>query len=215
MVKMIPQIISAILLFIPLITIIISSIPFHSRLKNMDKSSEKIKYKKKFLFFLGIGSLSIWPIWIGSVIFLFLNQFYSIFGFLIFFTYFDTMLQIIGFFIFYIGDITYNLIIIFNSKYILPSTSELSKNHRLIRKGSYRIIRHPLYVSYLLILVGSSLILLCYWVLIPAIFVIIGIYPTAKTEEETLIQQYGEEYIEYKRKVGMFFPKFKKSKSKE
>ena len=212
-VKMIPQIISALLLFVPLITIIISSIPNLSRSKKMDKSSKKIQYKKKFLFLVGVGWLSIWPIWIGSVIFLFLNNFYNIFGILIFSTHFDVMLQIIGFFIFYIGDIMYNLIIIFNSKYIIPSTSELSKNHRLIQKGPYKIVRHPLYVSYLLILVGLSLILLIYWLLIPAIFVIIGVYPTAKTEEEFLIQKYGEEYIKYKRNVGMFFPKFKKVKS--
>lgn len=212
-VKMIPQIISALLLFVPLITIIISSIPNLSRSKKMDKSSEKIQYKKKFLFLVGVGWLSIWPIWIGSFIFLFLNNFYIIFGILIFSTHFDVMLQIIGFFIFYIGDIMYNLIIIFNSKYIIPSTSELSKNHRLIQKGPYKIVRHPLYVSYLLILVGLSLILLIYWLLIPAIFIIIGVYPTAKTEEEFLIQKYGEEYIKYKRNVGMFFPKFKKVKS--
>ena len=39
---------------------------------------------------------------------------------------------------------------------------------------------------------------------------IIGIYPTAKAEEQTLIEQFGEEYIKYKQKVGMFFPKFRK-----
>jgi len=37
--------------------------------------------------------------------------------------------------------------------------------------------------------------------------VIIGIYPTAKAEEEVLIKQFEEEYIKYKQKVGMFFPK--------
>lgn len=30
---------------------------------------------------------------------------------------------------------------------------------------------------------------------------------TAKAEEEILIEQFGEEYIEYQREVGMFFPK--------
>ena len=75
---------------------------------------------------------------------------------------------------------------------------------------SFEIIRHPLYVSYILILAGLSFILPIYWLLIPTLFIIIGIYPTAKAEEETLIEQFGEEYIEYKRKVGVFFPKLKK-----
>jgi protein-S-isoprenylcysteine O-methyltransferase Ste14 len=43
--------------------------------------------------------------------------------------------------------------------------------------------------------------------LIPALCVVIGIYPTAKAEEEMLIERFGEEYIEYQRKVGMFFPR--------
>ncbi len=213
MIKMIPQIISAIFLSVPLIILISSSIPYWARFKNMDKSPKKIQYKKKFLFLIAIGWLSIWPVWIGSVILLFLNNFYNIFGFLTFSSQFEVIQQIIGFFIFYIGDITYNLTIILTGQYLSPSTSGLVEDHKLIQKGTFRIIRHPLYVSYLLILVGLSLILLIYWLLIPTIFVIIGIYPTAKTEEETLIQQYGEEYIEYKRKVGMFFPKLRKSKS--
>jgi len=66
-----------------------------------------------------------------------------------------------------------------------------------------------LYVSYVLTLVGLSLTFFIYWILIPAFCVIIGIYPTAKAEEEILIKQFKveEEYIKYKQKVGMFFPK--------
>jgi protein-S-isoprenylcysteine O-methyltransferase Ste14 len=55
-----------------------------------------------------------------------------------------------------------------------------------------------------------SLVGLCYfciWPLIPALCVIVGMYPTAKTEEKVLIERFGEEYIEYQRKVGMFFPR--------
>jgi len=68
-------------------------------------------------------------------------------------------------------------------------------------------VRHPYYVSYVLIPVGLSLALLTWWPLIPALCVTIGIYPTAKAEEEMLIERFGEEYIEYQRKVGMFFPR--------
>jgi protein-S-isoprenylcysteine O-methyltransferase Ste14 len=48
--------------------------------------------------------------------------------------------------------------------------------------------------------------------LIPTLFVIIGIYPTAKAEEELLIEKFGEQYRECKKKVGMFFPKIWKVK---
>ena len=68
-------------------------------------------------------------------------------------------------------------------------------------------MRHPYYVSYVMIPVGLSLALLTWWPLIPALCVMIGMYPTARTEEEMLIERFGEEYIEYRRKVGMFFPR--------
>ena len=116
----------------------------------------------------------------------------------------------VGLIIFYIGAVTYNLNIIVAGKYLRPSISGTLEEHKLIKKGPYAVIRHPLYASYIFILAGLSLILLSYWLLIPTLCMIIGIFPTAKAEEETLIEQFGEEYVEYKRKVGMFFPKCRK-----
>jgi protein-S-isoprenylcysteine O-methyltransferase Ste14 len=46
-----------------------------------------------------------------------------------------------------------------------------------------------------------------YWLLIPTVCIIVGIYPTAKAEEEMLVERFGEEYIGYKRRVGMLFPR--------
>jgi protein-S-isoprenylcysteine O-methyltransferase Ste14 len=171
------------------------------------KSGKKAEYKKIYLYLLGTGVLFMWMFWIGGIIFLFLNKYHSIFGFLTFSNTYELAIQIIGLFIFYIGAITYNLNIIIVGKYLLPAPSGLSENHKLIQKGPFGIIRHPLYVSYIFILLGLSLTLLTYWILIPTLFVIIGIYSTAKAEEELLIEKFGEEYKEYKKKVGMFFPK--------
>ena len=145
--------------------------------------------------------------WIGGIIFLFLNKYHSIFGFLTFSNPYGLVIQIVGLFIFYIGAITYNLNIIIVGKYLLPAPSGLLDNHKFIQKGPFGIIRHPLYVSYIFILLGLSLTFLTYWILMPAFFVIIGIYSTSKAEEELLIEQFGEEYREYEKKVGMFFPK--------
>ena len=209
---MIPQIISAILLSIPLIPMIILSVNYWSKFKDWKKSErlgKKTKYKKLFYYLLATCSLSNWVFWIGGIIFLFLDQFYSIFGFLTFSAPYEIAVQTVGFFIFYIGAITYNLCIFFGGKYLRPSHAGLFEDHKLIQKGPFGIIRHPLYVSYIFISAGLSLILLSYWLLIPTLCIIIGIYPTSKTEEETLIEQFGEEYIKYKRKVGMFFPKIK------
>jgi len=207
---MISQTIIAVLLSIPLITMIISSIGYWSKFRNekrSGKAGKKTNYKKAFFYLLVVGVLCMWVSWIGGVIFLLLNRFYDILGFLMFPSVAGATVQIVGLFIFYVGAITYNLNIIIAGKYLRPAPSGLLEDHKLIQEGPYRIIRHPLYVSYIFILTGLSFTLLTYWLLIPALLVAIGIYPTARAEEETLIEQLGEEYIEYQRKVGMFFPK--------
>lgn len=207
---MIPPIVTAILLSIPLITMVIPSIIYWLEFKDSKKSGDIVKkagYKKLFFYLLVAGVFFMWVSWIGGIIFLFLNKFYSVFGFLTFSTHFETSIQVIGLFIFYIGAITYNLNIIVAGKYLRPAPSGTLESHKLVQKGPFRIIRHPLYVSYIFILAGLSMVLLTFWLLIPTLFLIIGIYPTAKAEEEILIEQFGEEYINYKRNVGMFFPK--------
>jgi len=207
---MISQTIIAILLSIPLAIMLIPSVNFWLKFKGSRrsrKSGKKAKYKKIYFYLLVTGVFFMWVFWIGGIIFMFLKKYYSIFGFLTFPNPYELTIQIDGLFIFYIGAIIYNLNIIIVGKYLLPAPSGLSENHKLIKKGPFGIIRHPLYVSYILILAGLSLTLLTYWILIPTLFVIIGIYPTAKAEEELLIEKFGEQYREYKKKVGMFFPK--------
>lgn len=207
---MISQAVIAVLLSIPLLSMIICSIGYWSEFRNEKKSGKagkKTAYKKASFYLLVGGVLCMWASWIGGVIFLSLNRFYDVLGFLMFPSPVGATVQIIGLFIFYIGAITYNLNIIIAGKYLRPAPSGLLEDHELIQEGPYGIIRHPLYVSYIFILTGLSFTLLTYWLLIPALFVAIGIYPTARAEEETLIEQLGEEYVEYQRRVGMFFPR--------
>ncbi len=200
---MINQTIVAVLLVIPLITMIIPSIRYWSEFKKekKKKAGKKTKYNKAFFYLFVAGVLCMWMSWVGGILFLFLNKFYSIFGFLTFSSPYETAIQIAGLIIFYIGSVIYNLNIIVAGKYLRPSTSGTLEEHKLIKEGPFAVIRHPLYVSYIFILAGLSLILFSYWLLIPTLCVIIGIYPMAKAEEETLIEQFGEEYLEYKEKL--------------
>ena len=156
---MIPQTIIAILLSIPLASMLIPSINFWLKFKGSRrgrKSGKKAKYKKIYFALLVTGVFFMWVFWVGGIIFLFMNKYYSIFGFLTFSNPYELAIQIVGLFIFYIGAITYNLNIIVVGKYLLPSLSGLSEDHKLIQKGPFGIIRHPLYVSYIFILAGLS-----------------------------------------------------------
>jgi protein-S-isoprenylcysteine O-methyltransferase Ste14 len=208
--KMIPQTIAAILLAIPLVAIAVVSVHYWAEFKESSKSGtakQKTPYNKLFLSLVGFGYSCIWPFWVGGTVFLFLNKYYTVFGLPTFAPSFVFAIQVVGFLVFYIGATLLNWALFVAGKYLRPSIAGVYEGHKLIQTGPLGIVRHPYYVSYVLILVGLSLTLLTCWPLIPALCIVIGIYPTARTEEEMLIGQFREEYITYQRKVGMFFPR--------
>ena len=84
--------------------------------------------------------------------------------------------------------------------------------HTLVQKGMYKIVRHPLYASIMLMFYGATLVyrnILCF---LAVTFIFIPfMYYRAKQEETLLIQTFSE-YNDYKKRTGMFFPKIIKRK---
>jgi protein-S-isoprenylcysteine O-methyltransferase Ste14 len=82
---------------------------------------------------------------------------------------------------------------------------EIKSNAKLISNGAYKYIRHPMYFSVLLIMLGVIITdinltnVICYSVLI------IVLYLKAK-KEEMLWNEKLEEYASYKEKTKMFIP---------
>jgi protein-S-isoprenylcysteine O-methyltransferase Ste14 len=79
-----------------------------------------------------------------------------------------------------------------------------SESHRLQTKGVYSISRHPFYLGFIFILFSSCLF-------IPHIVNIAAFsgawlihHIIMKKEEQFLISQYGEEYIQYAKKVNRY-----------
>jgi len=74
----------------------------------------------------------------------------------------------------------------------------ITKDHRIIRKGIYRFVRHPAYAGSLLSFFGLGL---CYanYLSILAIFVPIcsAFLYRIHVEEKALIDHFGEEYVNY------------------
>lgn len=207
---MIDETLVAILLAIPLITLAAQSIRYWSEFRSSQSSVRPVRkadYRKPYFYLLVFGVLCMWLAWLGAILFSLLHAYHSVFEFLTFSSQSALAIQIVGFIIFYLGVAIYNLTLLVAGKHLRPAPSGMHEEHKLVTNGPFRLIRHPLYVSYLLIVAGLSLILLSYWLLIPALCVIAGIYPTAKAEEETLTEQFGEEYAEYKRRVSMFVPR--------
>jgi protein-S-isoprenylcysteine O-methyltransferase Ste14 len=205
------QTITAVILAIPLAVMIVPSTSYwqdYRKGRRTGQAVQKPNYNKPFFYLLVGGVFCMWLAWVGGIILLFCNQYDHVLSGLIYTTSFDTVIRVIGFVIFYTGAVMYNLNIIYAGKNLRPAPSGITQSHQLVHNGPFAVVLHPLYVSYILILTGLSLILHTYWLLLPSLAVVIGIYPTAKTEEEMLISQFGDEYRQYQRRVGMFFPRF-------
>ncbi len=83
-----------------------------------------------------------------------------------------------------------------------------SDKDRLVTKGAYRYIRHPIYTAYLLAWLGGSII--CGQPLLMITFFAMGyIYLSAAKfeEEEFLKSQMKVEYAAYIKRSGQFIPK--------
>ena len=89
----------------------------------------------------------------------------------------------------------------------ITPTSATRKQHILVTSGPYRWVRHPLYT------VGSSMfiafgLMADNW-FIAALGVLAFILMAIRTpkEEANLIEKFGDEYREYMKHTGRFFPK--------
>ena len=83
---------------------------------------------------------------------------------------------------------------------------ELFGTDRLVVSGVYRWVRHPMLTAGLAFLLtsGPSLNNLIYTAMY-ATYMVIGAY----YEERRMIRLFGDDYIDYKRRVGAFFPRLR------
>ncbi len=79
----------------------------------------------------------------------------------------------------------------------------------LITSGPYRFVRHPFYLSYLMVWFGC-LIFIQSWVIVIGFSVLAAIYVFSAVNEERMIMSglRGADYKEYRSRVSMFIPFF-------
>ena len=83
---------------------------------------------------------------------------------------------------------------------------EMPENYHLVTTGGYRLVRHPLYASYMLMAFGLFC-LLSNVLLLGCFAGLLFYYFIAKKEKEMLLERVGSQYEEYKKHVGIIFPK--------
>jgi len=82
----------------------------------------------------------------------------------------------------------------------------IRQDHHLIRTGPYRWVRHPIYSGLLLAMLGTAIYLGLLRGLAGTLIGLAAFRMKASLEEAFLTEQFGPEYIEYKKKVKALIP---------
>jgi protein-S-isoprenylcysteine O-methyltransferase Ste14 len=85
----------------------------------------------------------------------------------------------------------------------LPS---IHQEHELIRTGPYRYVRHPIYAGLILGLKGSLVVVNQVWMLVLVLLVITGLVLKIWDEEMILMDEFGEDYLQYKKQAKVLIP---------
>ena len=80
----------------------------------------------------------------------------------------------------------------------------ISEYNQPVTERIYKLSRHPVYLSFIIISIGISMAGASIILSIIAILHFITSYFIAKEEEKQCIEVYGESYLNYMKKVRMF-----------
>ena len=92
----------------------------------------------------------------------------------------------------------------------LVSKAEVRPDTELVTGGPFGLIRHPLYLSVLMLWAGGALALLNWALAIGAIVLVPAFYARARVEERLLSRHFGDAYTAYAARVPMLLPRFRR-----
>ncbi len=80
------------------------------------------------------------------------------------------------------------------------------KKHTLVKKGPFKLIRHPQYLSQILVDLGGAAAVLSFVLFPLALIEIPLLILRARLEEKIMLRHFGESYLTYKKQTGFFIP---------
>ena len=86
------------------------------------------------------------------------------------------------------------------------ATVTIKEDHTLIRRGPYQVVRHPIYTGFLLGLLGTSFVYGFARCFIGILVVGLAFWLKSQTEEQFMVQQFGQQYLDYRRQVRALIP---------
>ena len=98
----------------------------------------------------------------------------------------------------------------------MKTRSDLVNPSKLVTSGPYGIVRHPQYSAGIIFITGWFLLWGgIYSILMMPVLIIAIIFQALIEEKFILEKEFGDVYIQYKKKVGMLFPKIRRSSVKD
>lgn len=156
------------------------------------KERFQIYFRLKSIIFLLAELLIIWTTFFSTTYFpwpkTLLSGLITIFGLGLYFT---------GIFIAVWAKVT------MKSNWGMPAEHDIKKQNKIITKGPFAFSRNPIYLGLILVILGYTLALRSYSILLVPL-VILYFYKAALKEEKILTKYFGKEYLEYKTKVRRF-----------
>ena len=92
----------------------------------------------------------------------------------------------------------------------ITPTSATRKQHQLVTNGPYRWVRHPLYTFGSSMFVAFGLMSDNWFIALLGILAFIAMASRTPKEEANLIEKFGNEYRDYMKRTGRYFPKLVK-----
>ena len=89
----------------------------------------------------------------------------------------------------------------------ITPTSATRKQHTLVTSGPYRWVRHPLYTIGSSLFIAFGMIADNWFIALLGILAFIAMATRTPKEEANLIDKFGDDYRNYMKRTGRFFPK--------
>lgn len=89
------------------------------------------------------------------------------------------------------------------------TNAAIKTEHQLVTDGPYRVTRHPIYTGILGMILGSAFSLGEGLGFFGFVVVMLFFFNRIRMEEQLMTQTFGEQYLQYKRRIPKLVPKFK------